>query len=288
MNDMDATPTLRGFLDAWDLFGDPTVTGMLAGALLGYLGVFIVLRRMVFVSAAISQSAALGVSLTFMAESYGLFVGGHAEHVLGALLLALLTMGFFILNPERIRVTREGVLGLAYLVGASGALLVGSRITQEAHEINAVLFGPGVVVEPVDYQLTIAATVGLLAAHALLRRGLVFACFDEDSARVQQLPVRALNLFLFLSIGIAVAVTTHAVGALSVFAFSVLPAVAALATSNRMGLVMLMAPLVGLVCGGGGYVLAYLYQFPVGAAQSMLACLVCVLAMTVAAFRPSA
>lgn len=287
MNDMDAVPTLRGFVEAWDLFGDPTVTGMLAGALLGYLGVFIVLRRMVFVSAAISQASALGVSLTFLAESMGLFVGGHAEHVVGALLLALLTMVFFILNPERIRVTREGVLGLAYLAGGSGALLVGSRITEEAHEINAVLFGPGVVVDPVDYRLTVGATLVLLTVHVVLRRGLVFASFDEDSARVQRLPVRFLNLFLFISIGIAVAVTTHAVGALSVFAFSVLPAMAALATSKRMGVVMLLAPLVGLSCGAGGYVLAYLYQFPVGAAQAMLACVVTVVAMTVAMFRPS-
>lgn len=280
-----SAPTLAEFIDAWELFRDPVFTGMAAGALLGYLGVFIVLRRMVFVSAALSQAAALGVSVTFFLEIIGVLPEAAAEPVTGALVFALLAMAFFTLNPERLRLTREGLLGLGYLVGASGAVLVGAKITQEAHDISAILFGPGVVVRPADFYLTVGTTVVLLIAHFFALRGLVFVSFDEQSARVQKLPVRRLNLFLFISVGVAVAVTTHAVGALSVFGFSVLPAMTALAISSRIGVVLVMAPLLGLACGGGGYLMAFMYRLPVGASQTLMACALCVVAMGVAAIQ---
>ncbi|MEW5848922.1 MAG: metal ABC transporter permease [Myxococcota bacterium] len=279
------TPTLQEFLDSWDLFRDPVITGMLAGVLLGYLGVYIVLRRTVFVSAAVSQASALGVSLVFLLDMYEWIPHALAEPVAGALVCALLAMGFFTFNPERMRLTREGLLGLGYLFGSAGAVMAGDRITQEAHDIQAVLFGPGVVVRELDFHLTIVTTVLLMGAHLLLKRGLVFTSFDEESARVQGLPVRALNLFLFLSIGVAVAVTTHAIGALSVFAFSVLPAMTALALSGRMNVVFILAPLLGMVAGGGGYLFAFFLRFPVGGSQTFLACVMCGLAMASAVIR---
>ena len=47
------------------IFKDAIITGGLAGALLGFIGVHVVLRRMVFASSAIAQAAALGVALSF-------------------------------------------------------------------------------------------------------------------------------------------------------------------------------------------------------------------------------
>src|SRR5206468_12324584 len=61
MNPAAPPPTFNDFFAAWDLFRDPVFAAMIAGATLGYLGVYIVLRRMVFVSAALSQAAGLGV-----------------------------------------------------------------------------------------------------------------------------------------------------------------------------------------------------------------------------------
>src|SRR5207253_1289320 len=109
MNAAAQDASFSQFLEAWDLFRDPVITGMLAGLLLGFLGVYIVLRRMVFVSAAISQSAALGVSLTFLAEMYEIVPKQYAEPMVGALIFALVAMGFFTLNPEKLRLTREGL-----------------------------------------------------------------------------------------------------------------------------------------------------------------------------------
>ena len=64
----ETTPGLSAFFEAWDLFREPALAGAVAGALLGMLGIYVVLRRMVFLSAALSQSASLGVSLAWFAQ----------------------------------------------------------------------------------------------------------------------------------------------------------------------------------------------------------------------------
>ena len=198
------------------------------------------------------------------------------------MVLTLLAAGMLRKEPGG-RVSREGLLGLAYLVGAAGTLMVGTRITQEAHDIQAILFGTGVLVRPSDttWVLTIAAV--LIALMLWWRRGLLFASFDPDGARVRGLPVAFLGGFLLVAIALSVSVTTRALGALPVFAFSVLPALAAVAMASSPTAALVLATVIGLVAGAGGYLLAFFAQFPVGASQTFVAALAVVVGLCVGA-----
>jgi zinc transport system permease protein len=265
--------------------------------LLGFLGVHVVLRRMVFASSAIAQAAALGVALSFwiggavdpVRHAVGHTAGPAAhvmpsvlfEPVLWAIAASLLATLVFIANPTRLHLTRESLLGFVFLASGAGAVIVGDRITQEAHDLSAILFGSAVVVQTIDLVLVSTATVLLLGGHLLLWRALVFAGFDPMGARVQGLPVRAIDTFLFVSVGLAVALCTRALGALPVFAFSVLPAMAALVLTSRIGLVFGLAALLGGLEGVAGYAVSFRAELPVGATQTALA--VGVLALALAA-----
>jgi zinc transport system permease protein len=221
------TPVLtwRAFLGAWDLFRDPLLCALVAGAVLGFLGVFVVLRRMVFVSAGVTQSAGLGVALAFYAEIH---LGVHLDPLVGAATLSLLATLALSSTPGILRLPRESVLGLVFALSGGGAVLLGDRISQEAHDIESILFGSAVLVRPLDLAIVLVAGGIILAVHLWWIRGLVFASFDPDAARVQGLPVSLLDRTLFVSIGIMVGVSARALGSLPVFAFSVLPAAAAL------------------------------------------------------------
>ena len=48
--------SLSQFIEAWELFQYAALSGTIAGALLGFLGVYVVLRRLVFLTAAVSQA----------------------------------------------------------------------------------------------------------------------------------------------------------------------------------------------------------------------------------------
>jgi zinc transport system permease protein len=286
---MDA-PSWQDFWANFSIFRDAIITGGLAGLLLGFIGVHVVLRRMVFASSAIAQAAALGVALSFWigalvdpARHAAGHQAGPAAHVLPSVLFepvlwaiaaSLLATLVFVANPVRLHLTRESLLGFVFLASGAGAVIVGDRITQEAHDLQAILFGSAVVVQRIDLVLVSTATVVLLGGHLAAWRALVFAGFDPRGARVQGLPVGALDAFLFVSVGLAVALCTRALGALPVFAFSVLPAMAALVLTSRMMLVFVLAGLFGALAGVGGYAVSFKHELPVGATQTALAVLV--------------
>jgi manganese/iron transport system permease protein len=275
-------PTWHDFASSWDLYRDPVVCGVVAGAVLGMLGVFVVLRRAVFVTAAVSQSAALGVALAFL---LGIYLGFTPPPVLCAFLLAASATGALALRSPAKRLPREAVVGLLYVGASALAVLVGDRIAQEAEDITAILFGTAVLVRPQDLLLVLTVSALVAVAMGALYRGLVFAGFDPDGARIQGLPVARIELLLWMLVALEVSVTTRAIGALPVFAFSVLPAMAALRASNRLSHAVLLAGLCGALSGGLGYLSAFMLRFPVGAAEACVAALLFSLAAGLARLR---
>jgi zinc transport system permease protein len=264
-------PTLADFIAAWDLFREPVLAAILAGVTLGYLGVYIVLRRMVFVSAALSQAAGLGVAFAFYAQIALGATGALGDPLVCATGFTLATTVVLARREESGWISRESLLGWVYLVGAAGALLVGTKIQQEAHDIASILFGTAVLVTPEDLTRLMWVTGVVMALQLVGGRGFRLASFDPDGARVRGLPVRLLDVVLFTSIAIMVSFATRVLGALPIFAFSVLPAMAAVLVSPSVRGALFLAAVFGALSGGLGYVVAFLYAWPVGASQAAVA-----------------
>jgi zinc transport system permease protein len=268
----DEAPTWSELVDNWDLFRDPIYAAGIAGLVLGFLSVFIVLRRMVFVSAAVTQAAGFGVALSFYASAVA---GFTLDPVWGATAMSLITAALVAPDPKRFGLSREMVLGLAFAFFAAGAVLAGARIPQEAHEVEAILFGTAVAVSKDDMHRLALVGGFVLAIQIWWFRGITFASFDSLAARVQGLPVRLLDLVLLISIGVSVGQAARALGALPAFALSVLPGTAAVQLARGPLIVTFaVAALIGAACGVFGYLAAFFLRFPVGATQTVLASLV--------------
>ena len=257
--------SLSAFIDGWELFREPTLAGAMAGALLGVLGVYVVLRRMVFLSAAVSQTAGLGVALSFWLGAAWL------PPAAGATVLTLAAVLFIASDRSPGTGRRDALLGVTFLVGSAGTLVVGNFIKHELQDIDTLLFGVAVAVLPEDFSLLAWTTAGLLLLHAWWWRGFAAISFDPDGAAVRAMPVRLLDLVLLTSLALAVAVTTFVLGALPAFAFSVLPALAALRLATNIPQTLIAAGLLGAATGAGGYLASFLLALPVGPTQTLAA-----------------
>ena|SRR5688572_10488239 len=136
------------FFEAWELFQFPALTGTIAGALLGYLGVYVVLRRLVFLTAAVSQAAGLGVAAAFYLQIAFGVSAVIASPTIGASVLTMIAVLPVAMERGWARTRRDSVLGFGFLVGAAGTLALGTRIVEEVHDIDAILFGSAVAVLP--------------------------------------------------------------------------------------------------------------------------------------------
>ena len=264
----DAGSSWSGFIDAWGLFRDPVLCAIIAGTTLGFLGVYVVLRRMVFVTVAVTQSSALGVALAFFTDIH---LGLPVDPIVGAMACALAATLLLSVDPRAVRLPRESLLGFAFALTGGATILIEDRIVQEAHDIHSILFGSAVLVRHADLVAVGVTAALVLLLHLWWYRGLVFASFDADAARVQGLPVRFLSAFLLASVGAMAGVSARALGALPVFALATLPATTVLVLGLPLGWAFAVAALLGAVAGASGYLFAYFYEFPVGGSQTLAA-----------------
>ncbi|MBM66819.1 MAG: ABC transporter permease [Myxococcales bacterium] len=265
------TPTLSVFFEHWELFRDPSLTGALAGMMLGMMGVYVVLRRMVFLAATVSQAASFGVAGAYFLGLSAIDSIGSIAPILGALFMTFATLWLIAADTSHEQHRRDSLLGFMFLACAAGTLVVGTKIVEEIQDIESVLFGTAVAVLPSDFRLMTILAVLILAVHIWGWRGFSAVSFDRTGALVRGLPVRGLEFGLFIGLGVGLAVSTRVLGALPTFAFTVLPALAAVNIAPNVRLCLMTAALLGAISGFGGYLLAFLFDFPVGATQTLVA-----------------
>lgn len=254
-----------------NLFGAAIAAAFAAAALCGYLGFFVVLRRVSFVSAALGQISGLGVALGFLVGA----VAGVDPHestpvyldpVMWALVLTGAASALLAYVPRLRNVAPESVVALVYLSATALVLIVLANplIVQETHEIGDLLFGNAVAVRKEHLVELVAVAAVLLLSHVVLFKDLLLVSYDAEMAQALGLPVGKLGLFLNLSIGVAVAVATRAVGALPVFGFLVLPAGAALVAMESVAGVLAFSMAGALIAAGAGFYLSFLESWPTG------------------------
>jgi zinc transport system permease protein len=259
------------FQEFWSLFWPSILAAVVAAAICGVLGFFVVVRRVAFVSAALGQVSGLGIAFGFWVGSFF----GHDPHhptplwldpVIQALVLAGLVAAALGYVSRVTRTSPESVVAFVYLVAAALTLLVlaSPRIVQEVHEVGDLLFGNSVAVRREHLVELLLVGVCVLGSQLVLFRSFLFVSFDPEMARAVGLPVARLDWALHLSIGVSVAVATRAVGALPVFGFLVLPAGAALLMSESVGRILALSVGGAMLAALSGFYLSFVQSWPTG------------------------
>ena len=251
------------FFESWDFFCDAALTGAVAGALLGALGVTIVLGRTVFLSAALSQVASAGVALAIW-----IGLGAPTFFSLGMTLVVLCLSSWALQRSPH----PDGILAALCIGGCGSTVLIGTQIVHELQDIQALLVGNAVLVEREDFQILIVLTVMCLGILVYGRRAFDVAAFWPTMGRVRGVPIKGINVVRFLILTIAITYTTRLMGALPVFALSCLPALAARPAPNVRAMFWI-ALVLGALAGFVGYVAAFVGDFPVGPTQAVVALL---------------
>ncbi len=192
-----------------------------------------------------------------------------------SLVFACLAAALFSLRPGHRKLATETIVGLGYIISSALvlAILNSPRIAQEAHAVGDILFGNAVTVPRKQIEALFSAALAAVVVHAILFKELLFVSYDPETAMVQGIGVFRYELLLNLATAVVISVATRAVGALPVFAFSVLPAAAALMLTDRMRLTIALSVLFGVVSAAVGYYVSWVEQLPTGATMVVVASL---------------
>jgi len=213
-----------------------TIVGIVAG----FLGTYVVLKGMAFVSEAITHAVFPGVVIAFLAD-VSIFLGGAAFGVLTAGAISTLSL------TRRMREdTSIGVVFAAAL--ALGVVLISSS-DGYTRDLTSILFGNVLAVTTTDIYLSvIVGGIALFTALAL-RRALVLAAFDREMAMSLGLPVFWLDTLLLLLITLTIVISLRAVGNILVLAMFVTPAATARLLVDDVGKMMPLSAGIGALSG---------------------------------------
>jgi zinc transport system permease protein len=263
------------FAKSYFLWRDPMIVGAVSGAICGFLGVYIVLRRIIFVSAMLTQVSSFGVALAFYLQGFSALslLGSLIDPFALSLVMTALAALFFSLKSSFFRISQEGIIGFGYLLASGIVVIISNQITRESHDIADILFGSAVVVDPKEVYIVPAVAFLSIIIHSVFFKDFVFVSFDPETARLFKYPVRMLNTILLLTIGIVIAVTTRALGALPVFALAVLPPLTALFLTERLSWVLALSVLIGVLSAVLGYYFSFILSLPTGASITTCASL---------------
>jgi ABC-type Mn2+/Zn2+ transport system permease subunit len=230
------------------------------------LGVYVVLRRIVFVGAAIAQLSSAGIALALFLSGAGLLSTLSDHPTAFALVFALAGAMFFGLGGgQRAGVPPDATIGVAYAVAASaGILLVAKAKVGEAHDI--FLQGNILGITRADTIVLLVVTIPVLVAHALFYKEFLFVSFDRETARTLGYRVTFWNLFLYFTLGLVIAFAMQFAGVMLVFDFLVLPAVTGLLLARSMAGIFTISVISALVAAVVGFSLSVPFDLPSGPA----------------------
>jgi manganese/iron transport system permease protein len=238
-----------------DPFGSPfmqraLVEAVLLGAVAAVVSVFVVLRRLAFVSDVLTHTVFPGVVIGFI-------VAGTGGIVWGALAFAVLSAALITVLAARARVTEDASMAIV-LTGffALGVILV-SRRTSFTTDLTAFLFGRILTVD--RQQLVVTAVLGaaVLLLLGLLGKELLLRAFDPAGAEARGYRVLLLDLVLNLAVALVVVAAVRAVGTVLVIALLVVPGAAGRLLSDRLAGMTLVAVGVAVLAGWLGLVASW-------------------------------
>jgi ABC-type Mn2+/Zn2+ transport system permease subunit len=229
------------------------------------LGVYVVLRRIVFVGAAIAQLSSAGIALALFLG--GLGVSGLTAHPTAfAVVFALAGAMFFGLGGgQRAGVPPDATIGVAYAVAAATAILLLAKAAGgEAHDI--LLQGNILGITRADTLVLLAVSLPVLLVHVLFYKEFLFVSFDRETARTLGYRVVFWNLFLYFTLGLVIAFAMQFAGVMLVFNFLVIPAVTGLLLARSMSGIFTVAVLSATVAAVIGFSISVPFDLPSGPA----------------------
>ena len=235
------------------------------------VGVYFVLRRLIFWGVALPQVSAAGIAFAFMLQGFGfaLFAGGETgEKHLAILGSVVFTVGAILaltyLEQRTQQGLSEGRVGTLYALAAAASILFVAWNAQGETEMLSLLKGEIVTISESDFHAMLDILLAVCAAMFLFQREFLLVSYDRDMAVTLGRRVAVWDGLLYLLIGVTISLGVMTVGPLVIFGLLVVPPMIALPWARGMKSLSVAASLAGGLSAFAGFYFSYRFDLPLG------------------------
>lgn len=235
--------------------GKALLIAMMSATVCGVVGCYVVLRGMAFIGDAVAHAVFPGLAVAFVVSG-NLVLGGTVAGVVTAVLVAVFA--------QHRRLKEDAVIGVFFVAAFALGIVVISRAPGYAGSLQQFLFGSITGIPDEDVYVVGGTGLAILLAILLLHKEFVAVSLDRESARAMGLRVFWLDLVLYVLVTLAVVISVRTIGNVLVLALLVTPAATARMLTDRLAVMMLLAPAIGGLCALAGLYVSWSWDLPVG------------------------
>jgi manganese/iron transport system permease protein/iron/zinc/copper transport system permease protein len=253
----------------YTFFQEGLLVAGLSGALLGFIGVFIVLRGMSYIGHGLSHSIFGGFAAVqlFAAQFY----------VLGAGLWGIASALAINTVSKRSRLGADAAIGVITTASFALGVALFARFGTSGPSFENALFGSILGISP-EQILWLAAVSLLAVAFVFLRyRALLFSTFDPEVADVSGVRVNRIEAQLMIILSLSILATLTVIGVTLVAAMLVIPAVIARMLTDSFGRMLAWSTAIGTFSGLVGMYVSYYADVPSGTMIVLVGALIFIL-----------
>jgi ABC-type Mn2+/Zn2+ transport system permease subunit len=256
-------------LDPNFLMRNSVYISLLVGFVCPLVGVYLVLRRLIFMGVALPQISSCGIAFTFALQGWGIAPHLHeSEHVMAFFGSTLFTLPTILLLSLGSRSgggnSMEGRLGTVYVLAGAWSILLLVTNPLGEHGLLDMLRGEIIAISNQDLIHTAATFGAVVLLLYLFKKEFLLVSFDREMAITLNKNVLLWDGLLFLLIGLAISMAVLSVGPLVAFGFLLIPPLIARLFARNMRQFVVIASGIGGVGAFVGFFIAYRYDFPVG------------------------
>jgi len=226
------------------------ISAVFIGLAAGYVGSFMILRRMALVGDALSHVALPGLALALLLN-INPFIGAFATLFVGIIAVWLI--------ENRTELPTESLIGLLFTF----SLAIGFLITPE-HEILEALFGDISSISAVDASLAVILSIALVLTMRGISKGFILSTISPDLAKASGVKVARFNFVFLLLVAVAVALGIKAVGSLLMGALVIIPAITSKNITSSLRGYIVLSSLIGVLSLLGGMAIAARFHLSPG------------------------
>lgn len=240
------------------------VASLIIAGIHAYLGLHVVERGVIFVDLSLAQIASLGAAIAVW-QGYD----PHTDPQIYWMSLGFTLIGaaiFAMVKGQEARIPQEAIIGISYAVASAAVILTMSKATGEAEHLKDMLVGNILSVQWPEVWATAGIYVVIGIFHFIFRKRFLEISVDATAAAARGISVKLWDFLFYASFGIVVTRSVAIAGVLLVFCYLIVPSVAGMLYSARIGPRLAIGWLMGIIVSVLGMYFSVQFDLPTGAA----------------------
>jgi manganese/iron transport system permease protein/iron/zinc/copper transport system permease protein len=229
---------------------------ILAGALCGGIGVYVILKRMAYVGHGLAH-AVLGGAVVSYVMSLNFLIGSTIWGFLCAQLITLTT--------KKRTIAYDAAIGVITTASFAVGIVLISRYKSFTRDFETALFGNIVGVTVGDLVALLAVTAATALVLFIAYKHFLFTTFDGDVAQFYGVPTGWVEAMFSLVLAGTIVVSLQVLGVLLIAGATVIPPVSARMLTDSFPRMLALSAGIGAVCGFLGIYLSYFVDVSSGA-----------------------